>query len=144
MTEQVSAGYSTTLGTDIAKPMSVARAAAPRAALKNYTCSMSSTPQTLSAEHVRKVAMLSRLALTDAQVEQYQHQLSAVLTYINRLRELDLANVEPMAHVGDMHNRLDADVPRDPLPNSVLMSMAPQTMPPFVKVPKVIDDGGGA
>jgi aspartyl-tRNA(Asn)/glutamyl-tRNA(Gln) amidotransferase subunit C len=104
---------------------------------------MSSTPQTLSAEHVRKVALLSRLSLTDAQVEQYQHQLSAVLTYINRLRELDLTGVEPMAH-GDTHNRLDADVPREPLPNSVLMSMAPQTMPPFIKVPKVIDDGGGA
>lgn len=105
---------------------------------------MSSTPQTLSAEHVRKVALLSRLSLTDAQVEQFQHQLSAVLTYVNRLRELDLASVEPMAHVGDTHNRLDADVPRDPLPNSVLMNMAPQTMPPFIKVPKVIDDGGGA
>ncbi|MDX2118731.1 MAG: Asp-tRNA(Asn)/Glu-tRNA(Gln) amidotransferase subunit GatC [Planctomycetota bacterium] len=103
----------------------------------------SSAPQ-LSAADVRKVAALSRLSLTDAQVEQYRHQLSSVLTYINRLRELDLAGVEPMAHVGDTHNRLDQDVVREPLANSALMKMAPQTMPPFVKVPKVIDDGGGA
>jgi len=105
---------------------------------------MADHPQHLSAADVHKVAALSRLSLSDAQVEQYRHQLSAVLAYINRLRELDLAGVEPMAHVGDTHNRLDADTPHDPLPNSVLMKMAPQTMPPFIKVPKVIDDAGGA
>jgi aspartyl-tRNA(Asn)/glutamyl-tRNA(Gln) amidotransferase subunit C len=99
---------------------------------------------TLSAEEVRKVARLSRLALSDAEVEQYRAQLASVLGYIQRLRELDLAGVEPMAHAGDEVNRLDPDEPGPTLPTETLLKMAPETMGPFLKVPKVLDEGGGA
>jgi aspartyl-tRNA(Asn)/glutamyl-tRNA(Gln) amidotransferase subunit C len=100
--------------------------------------------KTLSAEYVRKVAALSRLALTDAQVEQYRGQLSGVLGYVQRLRELNLDGVEPLANVGGETNRLDDDVPGPTLSNEALMKIAPESMPPFVKVPKVLGDGGGA
>lgn len=98
----------------------------------------------LSADNVRKVAKLSRLALSDAQVESYRHQLSAVLGYVDRLRRLDLQSVEPMAHVAETVNRLDADTPGPTLPNAALMGLAPDKMEPFVRVPKVIDDGSSA
>lgn len=98
----------------------------------------------LTADEVRKVSRLSRLALTDAQVEQYRAQLSAVLGYVDRLRGLDLAGVEPMAHVGEIVNRLDDDTPGPTLTNEALLAMAPDAMPPFVKVPKVIGDGGAS
>lgn len=98
----------------------------------------------LSADDVRKVARLSRLALSEAQVESYRRQLSAVLGYVDRLRQLDLASVEPMAHVADTVNRLDEDTPGPTLPNSTLMGLAPDTMEPFIRVPKVIDEGSSA
>ncbi len=98
----------------------------------------------LTADEVRKVARLSRLALTDEQVERYRGQLSAILGYVQRLQQVDLAGVEPMAHVGEAVNRLDDDVPGPTLPTQALMKMAPDTMPPFIKVPKVIGDGGAA
>ncbi|MBS0190693.1 MAG: Asp-tRNA(Asn)/Glu-tRNA(Gln) amidotransferase subunit GatC [Phycisphaerales bacterium] len=100
--------------------------------------------QTLSNDYVRKVAKLSRLNLTDEQVRQYGAQMSAVLGYMNRLRELDLEGTEPMANVGGTTNRLDEDVPGQTLPNAALMKIAPDSMAPFVKVPKVLGDGGGA
>jgi aspartyl-tRNA(Asn)/glutamyl-tRNA(Gln) amidotransferase subunit C len=98
----------------------------------------------LSADEVRKVARLSRLAVTDEQVETYRAQLSSILTSMNRLRELDLTGVEPLAHVGGLTNRLAPDEPGPTLSSDVLMEMAPATMPPFIKVPKVIDDGASA
>jgi aspartyl-tRNA(Asn)/glutamyl-tRNA(Gln) amidotransferase subunit C len=98
----------------------------------------------LSADEVRKVARLSRLSLSDEQIERYRSQLSAVLGYADRLRQADLTGVEPMAHVGDSVNRLDDDLPGPTLPNEALMKMAPETMEPFIKVPKVLDDGGAA
>lgn len=104
----------------------------------------SDTEKSLSAEYVRKVAALSRLALSDAQVEQYRGQLSGVLGYVQRLRELNLDGVEPLANVGGETNRLDDDVPRTTLSNEQLMHIAPESMAPFVKVPKVLGDGGGA
>lgn len=107
-----------------------------------YTACMSN--ESLSPEYVRKVAKLSRLALSDEQVAKYGAQMSAVLGYMERLRELDLRDVEPMANVGGTTNRLDPDEPGKMLPNSALMKIAPETMPPFVKVPKVLGEGGGA
>jgi aspartyl-tRNA(Asn)/glutamyl-tRNA(Gln) amidotransferase subunit C len=103
-------------------------------------------PATLSDTEVRKVARLARLALSDEQVHAMRTQLAAILGYIERLRGLDLAGVEPMAHVGggEATNRLDDDVPGPTLSNADLMRMAPDAMEPFIKVPKVLGDGGGA
>jgi aspartyl-tRNA(Asn)/glutamyl-tRNA(Gln) amidotransferase subunit C len=98
----------------------------------------------LSSDEVRKVARLARLSLSEAQVEQYRAQLGAVLGYVERLKEVDVAGVEPMANVADAVNRLAADEPGPVIANEVLMRMAPQVMAPFVKVPKVLEEGGGA
>ena len=98
----------------------------------------------LSADEVRKVARLSRLAPSDSEVELYRGQLSAILGYVERLRQLDLKNVEPLTHISEQVNRLDDDVPAATLPTDTLMGMAPDKLPPFVRVPKVIDDGGAA
>lgn len=98
----------------------------------------------LPAEYVRRIARLSRLSLTDAQVAEYGARMSAVLGYMDRLRSLDLEGIEPMANVGGTTNRLDEDVPGPTLSNAALMQIAPDKMPPFVKVPKVLGEGGGA
>jgi aspartyl-tRNA(Asn)/glutamyl-tRNA(Gln) amidotransferase subunit C len=100
--------------------------------------------ESLSAEEVRKIAKLSRLAVSDEQVEQYRVQLSSILTYVDRLKQLDLAGVEPMTTVGDLHNRLDDDTPGPTISNETFIAIAPATMPPFIKVPKVLGEGGGA
>lgn len=105
---------------------------------------VSSVPAGLTIEQVRKVAKLSRLTLTDAQAEEYRTRLSAVLGYVERLRGLDLSGVEPMAHPMETTNRLGADEPGPTIATDRLMAIAPDTHPPFVKVPKVIGDAGGA
>jgi aspartyl-tRNA(Asn)/glutamyl-tRNA(Gln) amidotransferase subunit C len=103
-------------------------------------------PSTLTADEVRKVARLSRLAISisDEQVELYRTQLTAVLRYADRLRDVDVTGVEPMPHVGEETNRLAEDVPGATLRNEELMEMAPDTMPPFIRVPKVLGDETGA
>lgn len=102
----------------------------------------------LSAEEVRKVARLARLELTDEQVEVYRGQLGAVLGYFERLREVNLEGVEPLTHVvgeaveARVEGRLDLDEPRAGLANEALMRMAPEKMPPFLRVPKVLGEQG--
>lgn len=98
----------------------------------------------LTAEQVRKVAALARLAPTDEQVERYRSELAAILGYVERLRTLDLTGVEPLAHISEATNRLDPDEPGPTLSPDTLAQLAPETMGPFIKVPKVIDEGGGA
>ncbi|MCB9838519.1 MAG: Asp-tRNA(Asn)/Glu-tRNA(Gln) amidotransferase subunit GatC [Phycisphaeraceae bacterium] len=98
----------------------------------------------LSEAEVRKVARLSRLELSEVEIADSAGRLGSVLGYIDRLRELDVEGVEPMAHPFDDANRLDDDVPVAGLPTGALLAMAPESEGDFVKVPKVIDDGGGA
>ena len=108
-------------------------------------------PTSLSYADVRRVAKLARLAISDAAALEHQKSLSAVMGYMDTLRSLDLSAVDVSAAAlhpeagGDGNgSHLAADEVGATLPNEALMSMAPQSMPPFVKVPKVLDEGGGA
>ncbi len=109
----------------------------------------------LTPEAVRKVARLARLALTDEQVSKYAGQMGSVLGYIERLRELDLKDAEPMTGPVDARNRMDEDVASaergegstrlGPMDVARIAPEGGGQLPPFVSVPKVLgDDGGGA
>ncbi len=101
----------------------------------------------LTPDDVRKVARLARLSLTDEQVNAYRTQLAGVLALMDKLSEVDVSGVEPMSHPSEAVNRLAEDAPSagaPMLPTSALLGIAPETMDQFVKIPKVIGEGGGA
>jgi len=98
----------------------------------------------ISREQVERVAHLARLELTPAELDENTTRLGALLGYVERLSGLDLDGVEPLSNPLDATNRVDADEPRNPLPTGTLMTLAPDTHPPFVQVPKVLGDGGAA
>ena len=98
----------------------------------------------ISEEEVRHVAKLSRLRLDDDEIRHFAGQLSAVLDYISKLNELDVENVEPMAHAADVTNVLRDDAPKLSLALEHVLAGAPDASPPFFKVPKVLGEGSGA
>ena len=103
----------------------------------------------LDTAGVRKLARLARLAVAEADIEPEAVRLSAVLGAMDVLREAvaredEPEQVTPMAHAGDETNRMRADEPGEALANETLMALAPETLAPFVRVPKVIGEGGGA
>ena len=101
-------------------------------------------PDPLDIQAVEKIARLARLHIPNDRAVQVGADLSAILGYVERLGALDLEGVEPMAHVGDEVNRLGADEPGRTLSNEALLKMAPDANGPFVRVPKVLGEGGGA
>ncbi len=98
----------------------------------------------LTHDQVQHVAKLSRLRLSADEIAQYADQLSAVLGYMDKLNELDVTGVEPMAHPLDVTNVLREDEPVDGLPVDAVLDNAPARDDPFFRVPKVIGDGSGA
>ncbi len=98
----------------------------------------------LSEDEVRHVARLSRLALSDDEVRQFADQLSSVLQYMTKLNELDVDDVEPMAHAVDITNVLDDDEVGAPLPVDDVLANTADRSDPFFKVPKVLGDDSGA
>ncbi|RMH09962.1 MAG: Asp-tRNA(Asn)/Glu-tRNA(Gln) amidotransferase subunit GatC [Planctomycetota bacterium] len=101
---------------------------------------MSNPP--LSNEHIRHIARLARLDLADGELPDLARRLSAVLEYVAQLESLELEGVEEMSHVADETNILADDQPGSMLDRQVLLDMAPHTFDAFVRVPKVIDEGG--
>ncbi len=53
----------------------------------------------ISKEDVLKVAALANLELSDAEVETYRGHLDDILTYIDKLNEIDTSGVEPLTQV---------------------------------------------
>ena len=96
---------------------------------------------TIDEKLVRQVSLLSRITLTDEQVATFGAQLSSIVSYFDKLNELDTADIEPMAHALDFHNVLAPDVLGDSLPPDAALANAPARDGDFFKVPKVIGEG---
>ena len=62
---------------------------------------------------VAYVARLARLNLSDAEIELFRKQLGDVLKYANKLREVDVSNVEAAAHAVPIFNVFRKDEARD-------------------------------
>lgn len=93
---------------------------------------------------VRKVAKLSRLDLSDSEVEEFTGQLEAILAYVDKLSELNTDDVEPLAHCLPLSNCLREDVVTESLGAEAALANAPQRDGEFFKVPKILDDNSGA
>ena len=94
----------------------------------------------ITPELVRHIGKLSRIELTDQQVQTFGRQLAAILEYFDKLQELDTSQVQPMVHAVEVTNVLAADEPRPSLTVEQALANAPQRDGAFFRVPKVIGD----
>ena len=98
----------------------------------------------IDQSQVRKVARLSRLDLTEAEIEEFTDQLCAILDYVEKMNELDTENVEPLAHCLPVSNVFREDSVKESLGTEKTLANAPQRDGEFFKVPKILDDSSGA
>ncbi|MCA1713444.1 MAG: Asp-tRNA(Asn)/Glu-tRNA(Gln) amidotransferase subunit GatC [Actinobacteria bacterium] len=92
----------------------------------------------LSADEVRYVAGLARLALTDDEVERLAPQLSQILAYAEHVGEVAAADVLPTAHPYPLRNILRPDELRRPLDRDELLAAAPQVEDDRFAVPRIV------
>lgn len=64
----------------------------------------------ISKEEVKHIAKLARLGLTEPEIEKFQRELSSILDYIEKLKEVDIKNVEPTSHTLKIENVFREDV----------------------------------
>lgn len=53
----------------------------------------------LTREDILKLARLSRLELTDDEIENYRTEIAAILDYVEQLQAIDLDGIEPTYQV---------------------------------------------
>ncbi|HLX43770.1 MAG TPA: Asp-tRNA(Asn)/Glu-tRNA(Gln) amidotransferase subunit GatC [Bryobacteraceae bacterium] len=96
----------------------------------------------LSEQEVRRVAELANLALRDDEIARMAQDLDGILTYIDKLNELDTAGVQPMAQVlseAEETATLREDRERPTLGNEAALANAPLAGSGYFKVPKVFE-----
>ena len=96
----------------------------------------------ITADEVRVIGELSRLALSDEEVERLQRELSAILDYMAELARLDTSGVEPMTHAVPLFAPLRADELGPQLEPEVALADAPGREGAFFEVPKIIEVSG--
>jgi aspartyl-tRNA(Asn)/glutamyl-tRNA(Gln) amidotransferase subunit C len=93
----------------------------------------------LTRDDVAKVALLGRLKLSDAELEQMTTQLGRVLEYVDILNEVATDTVEPMAHPIELSNVFRDDVEIESLSREDALANAPKTDGRFFVVPPILD-----
>jgi len=94
----------------------------------------------VSKQEVEHVAKLARLEITEAEKETFSRQLSAILTYVDKLKTLDTADVEPTATVIDQVNVQREDKARPSLSAEKALANAPEAEDGYFVVPKIIEE----
>ena len=94
----------------------------------------------ITVKDVEHVAKLARLEFSEAEKEVFSHQLNDILSYMEKLNELDTTNVEPLSHVIDVGNVFREDDVKPSAPIEDVLKNAPARTEQFFKVPKVIGD----
>ena len=92
----------------------------------------------VTKKDVEYIAELARLKFKDEELEKFTEQLNEILTYVEKLNELDTTNVEPLSHPVEGSNVFREDVVKPSLDREEALRNAPDRSELFFKVPKVI------
>ena len=93
----------------------------------------------LSPADVSRVALLSRIELQPAEIEQYQKSLNAVLEYVSVLAQVKTDHVQPMVQAVEMTNCLREDVVTESLSTADALKNAPVSDGQYFLVPAVLN-----
>ncbi len=90
-------------------------------------------------KEVEYVAMLARIELSGEEIDLYSEQLSTILAFFDRLKEVDTEGVPPTSHVLDVVNAFRADEVRPSSGAEEVLRNAPDRAKGFFKVPRILD-----
>jgi aspartyl-tRNA(Asn)/glutamyl-tRNA(Gln) amidotransferase subunit C len=89
--------------------------------------------------NIKYVAQLARIALTPEEEKTLGSQLGGILGYIEKLKELDVSNVEPTAHAVPLINVTRADEMGPSLTQEEALKNAPAKANGLFIVPKIVE-----
>jgi len=93
----------------------------------------------LSREEVQRVAILARLRLTPEEQSSLTEELDRILGYMDKLNQLDTADVDLFSHTVNITNTLREDQVTNRRNADALLANAPDRDGTFFKVPKIIE-----
>jgi aspartyl-tRNA(Asn)/glutamyl-tRNA(Gln) amidotransferase subunit C len=93
----------------------------------------------LTLKEVEYVASLAQLTLDDAAKARMLEDMGKILGYVEKLNELDTADVEPMMHVLDLANVYREDTVQPSLDHDLALKNAPNSDGAYFLVPRILE-----
>ena len=93
----------------------------------------------LTPDEVKHIARLARVGLSDDDIALFQVQLSEILDYFQRLREVDTEGLPPTAHTLAMQNVMRADETRPSFDKEEVLANAPQREDDLFRVRAILE-----
>ncbi len=94
----------------------------------------------VTKKDVEKIAELARLKFNDIELENFTPQMNEILSYMDKLNELDTENVNPLSHPVEQTNVFREDELKPSISTENALKNAPSKDEHHFKVPKVIGD----
>ncbi|MCX7710775.1 MAG: Asp-tRNA(Asn)/Glu-tRNA(Gln) amidotransferase subunit GatC [Clostridia bacterium] len=93
----------------------------------------------VTKETIEHVANLARLNLTEQEKEKLTTEMEDIISYVDKLNELDTSGVSPTAHVIPIKNVFREDEAKASYDREKILANAPSTENGCFKVPKVVE-----
>jgi len=94
----------------------------------------------VTKKDVEKIAELARLKFTEEELENFTPQMNEILSYMDKLNELDTNDVKPLSHPVEQTNIFREDEMKPSVTTEEALKNAPSKDEHHFKVPKVIGD----
>lgn len=92
----------------------------------------------ITKEEVEYVAQLARLNLSSQELEIMTEQLDNILSYVEKLGELETENIEPTTHAFSISNAFREDIVRHSLARSEALANCPKKDNENFVVPRIL------
>lgn len=86
-----------------------------------------------------KIAHLARLEFDEKDAEKMMADMSAMVTWVEKLKEVDTTGVEPLTSMSHEVNSMRSDEVKNMLPHEEVLQNAPLKNDDYFRVPKVLD-----
>jgi len=94
----------------------------------------------ITRDEVAHLARLSRIAMTDGELDALAGELDVILTAVAQVGEVAAVDVPPTSHALPLTNVFRADVVRSSLPRDEVLAMAPEVDQDRFRVPRILDE----
>ena len=88
---------------------------------------------------IRKLAHLARLEFSEDKEQEMLGDLNKILNWVDKLRELDTENIEPLTHMTAEVNVMREDAAENTVTHEEALLNAPKKDSDYFRVPKVLE-----
>ncbi len=93
----------------------------------------------ITRDQVEHIALLARLEFSEKEIEAFTRQMDNILTYFDKLKEVDTTSVEPTSHAIQVKNVFREDEAKKSIALDLSLKNAPEKEGNCFRVPQIIE-----